>query len=210
MASRTVQLAKAVDVASLAFGEPKAMSSGQKMIDITHADGSVLLVQTPALRCPFGVRPSGLDGVDKWTMDLECYDAAEDSDRGVFVLLKDLQARFTEEAGRRGWTRATSQFVSSLKYGKDEKYPPLFKINVPKRFGKFACAAFDAATKKELDLAATDLAKARVTAILQCSGAWISPDGERCGVSWRVAQIKAEGAKDAEPDAVFSPYAFLE
>jgi hypothetical protein len=215
-AMSTVQRAKDVDAGRLRFGAPKALGSGQKMIDVQTEAGRPLLVQTPPLRCPFGIRASNLDGVDKSTMDLECYDVGEDADRSLFDMLKTLDARVLDEALAHGWCAGAkdaeelaARYATSYRFGKDPKYPPMCKVNVPKKAGRIACQAFDAVAKKELDLSKTDISRARVTAILQCSGVWVSPSGDRFGTSWRVAQLKVEGGAPAG-DAAGETYAFLE
>jgi hypothetical protein len=92
--------------------------------------------------------------------------------------------------------------------GNRKPYPPTVKVALRKKGDAFETVFFDS-DKKQIqlkDVPVEDLIVKRmtVTALIECTGVWISSVG--CGLSWKAKQVKVV----ARPDGVGRGYGFVD
>ena len=104
-------------------------------------------------------------------------------------------------------------YKPTVKFSEDENgnrkpYPPTVKVALRKKGDAFETVFFDS-DKKQIqlkDVPIEDLIVKRmtVTALIECTGVWISSVG--CGLSWKAKQVKIV----SRPDGVGRGYAFVD
>jgi hypothetical protein len=214
----TILLPHQINMSSIRYGAVKVLPSGGKSMYISHIDATgnsvPLMIQTPEMRSPFGLSrwdktEKGSDGIEKESFKYDLllgfdgketrenlatfYDQIEKLDK---KMVHDCMENSLNWLGKKYTSLEVIQelYTPMIRYSRDkntgeinEKYAPTFKITVPFRDGKFQCNAYGP-DKKEIDLSTINLQGARITAIIQCVGAWFV--GRKFGVSFKVAQLK--------------------
>ena len=141
----------------------------------------------------------------------------------VFDALDNLDNRVVAECVDKNWLKKpgmTHQILKQMKlykptvkFSEDENgnrkpYPPTVKVALRKKGDAFETVFFDS-DKKQIqlkDVPIEDLIVKRmtVTALIECTGVWISSVG--CGLSWKAKQVKIV----SRPDGVGRGYAFVD
>lgn len=213
------RLAKNVDVANIRFGNAKKLDGGGVIVDIAYEDDrNGLYLQTPAVLCPFGARPSTFG--DKWTMDVEVPYVDQVSE--LALVIDQLDDKVVEGIAQNsaGWfgvpmsaEDVAASFSRSMRFGKDKvtggvskQYNPLLKLTMPKRYGKFMTQVYDL-DKRPVQLCQVkspatsemttnvEFKRARVVAIVQPCNIWMN--NKKTGITWKVHQVKiAEAPAD--------------
>lgn len=200
-----------IDLGAIKYGAVKTNNVGGKSIYLSH-NGGPLIVQTPEMRCPFGLSKwdnkkdggeeketfkydllLGFDGMDKRDVLSTLFKKVDSMDKKLKV---DGMENSMNWLGK----KITSDLVIDelytpmIRHSRDkntgeitDKYPPTFKVSVPFRDSKFQCEVYDQ-NDAEVDLASLNLQGARCMVIMQCTGIWVV--GKKYGCSWKVLQMK--------------------
>lgn len=203
---------KDLDLDKLTYSAPKLQDSGAKSIYISY-DGAPLIVQTPRMACPFGIKkwsndPKNADKVDKVNLELSFKGAAEKVAIGrALEVFQKLDAKLLDDAlvNSMAWFKrkyTSTDVVEALytplvRYSKDketgvrtDKYPPTMRVNMPHVNGQVTCDVYNAAQQPIPDICVVETKGAQVRAIIQCTGVWVA--GGKFGCSWKVVQVCVE------------------
>ena len=203
------------DASNITYSEPRVLDNNGKVIYVSY-NKKKLIMQTPEMDVPFGLSKQSFDGKDKYSLDLSFKGKDNREVLGKFFNgLKSLDRKFIEDgfANSQKWFKKTFKSIDSIeeamytplvKFPKDkegnitDKYPPTIRITVPHDGTKFLCDVYDH-NKNIVDLATIDTKGAKISAIVQCSGLWVSG---KYGSTWKVVQMKVT------PPARIKGYAF--
>lgn len=209
-----ITLPKDVDVSKITYAAPKTLDNGGKMIYMNYK-GKPFIMQIPILDAPYGVTRWASDrGFDKINLDLSFGNNTE-----FKSIIDSIDNKLIDDglANAQTWFKkklATREVVEALysplvKHSKDKdtgeisnKYPPTMRFQIPQKAGKVACEVYDGKCEK-IDLDKIDTKRAKVTAIVQCSGIWIA--GGKYGCTFKVLQMKIVPSSN-----IFKEYAFID
>ena len=209
------------DASCLTFGDIKALQSGAKSVNVTY-DGRPLVMQVSNLDLPYGLNVDDKYGPVKYSINLSLRDYdSNPKTKAVFEALEALDNRVTSECIEKNWLRKpgmTQQILKQMKlykptvkFSEDENgnrkpYPPTVKVSLRKKNEKFETVFYDVDKKEIKDVPVEDLIVKRmtVTALIECTGVWISSVG--CGLSWKAKQVKIV----SRPDGVGRGYGFVD
>jgi len=209
------------DASNVTFGEIKVLGSGAKAANLSY-EGRPLVMQVSNLDLPYGLNVEDKYGPTKYSMNLSLRDYdSNPKTKAVFDALEALDNRVTSECIEKNWLRKpgmTQQILKQMKlykptvkFSEDENgnrkpYPPTVKVALRKKNEKFETVFYDADKKEVKDVPIEDLVVKRmtVTALIECTGVWISSVG--CGLSWKAKQVKIV----SRPDTVGRGYGFVD
>jgi hypothetical protein len=205
--NNTIVRAKDFDASKVTFSDVKAFgNNGGKIVYVSYGR-SPLILQTPAMRAPFGVSKWENDGAPpKFTLDMS-FQGMESSrsTQAFYDALEKMDARMIDDGfdNQATWFRGkkyTSKdivealYTPIVKHARDrdtgertDRYAPTMKVNVPFRDGAFGCEVYDAERNK-IDLRNVETKGSTVTAIVQCTGVWFV--GGKYGLSFKALQLK--------------------
>jgi hypothetical protein len=207
--------AREIEVSDLEFSDLRPYGKGQ--IAYVNYNSKPLVIQTPLMKCPYGVSKFEADGDRvKYSLDLSFGGDAK-SITEIKNLLEAIDDRVLDESTKKSlqWFKKKNQsrdvsqalFTSSVKVATEngeptDKYPPTFKTKVANYDGKFKCLCFND-TKEPIDN--SDLISLvgkgqSVRALVKLSGIWFA--GGKFGVTWELQQLKLT------PRAQIKDYAF--
>lgn len=203
-------LPRAVDVAAVTFGPARQRDTGQRAVALL-LHGRALTVQTPELEAPFGLRKWGGNGErEKGTLELAVAAAPHDATAVAFHdMLAALDALVVAQAFDKSaaWFKkrhdsreaVAALYTPMLRPASSDRYPPSLRLNLPIREGRYECEAVPA------DLDAVNTVRARVSAVMQCTGVWIA--GGRFGCAWRALSVRVTPAAPRLSGYAFVPVA---
>ena len=221
--------AKALNATSVQVGEMKVVNeeTGFKRAYLNNAHGGMLLVQTPWLKSPGGIREPPEEyaqpGKTKYSLSfvLDGFRGETPETAAFFNELEALDDHLIEAcvANSQAWfgkkklsqevlKEAMFQPTVPVKVKDDGQENVWFKVDVPCYDGEWKCAAYpqvdDAADRECLtdDLDNYVTGKVMARAIIQCKGLWSA--GGRIGCNWKVVQLEYQ----ADAGGVPSGYAF--
>ena len=210
-------------VSNVKYSQVRTLDNGGKVIYLSH-DGAPIVLQTPEMYAPFGINKGweSKDGKEqssnKVTLDLSFKGKETRPVLNKFFenfveldnkLVKDgadnsaawLKKKYTE-------TVVKEFYTPTIRYSKDkntgeisDKYPPTFKVTLPKKDGKYAFETYNKDGQK-IELDESQLKGAKVSAIIQCLGIWVA--GQKYGLSWKVLQFRVS------PQSRINGYSFKE
>ena len=214
-------LASEFDASNLSFGELRTLQSGAKSVNLSYA-GRPLVMQVSNLDVPYGLNAEDKYGPTKYSFNLSLREFDSNPKvKAVFEALDGLDTRVMAECVEKNWLKKpgmTQQILKQMKlykptvkFSEDENgnrkpYPPTVKVALRKKNDKFETVFYDAEKKEIKDVPIEDLIVKRmtVTALLECTGVWISSVG--CGLSWKAKQVKVV----SRPDGVGRGYGFVD
>ena len=218
MSAPQIVKAKELNVKNISYSEPKSLQNGGKAVYVNY-DGKPLILQTPKMRCPFGMSvyedgeypkyslPLSFSGMDGNESLNKFHEVLENFDK---KLLKDgvKNSMLWFKKKKQSLEVCKALYSPQIKQSLDEngepngKYPDTIKVKLPWRDDKFLCDAYD--SNRELiegDLKKVLVKGSQVQALIQCVGLWFA--GGKYGCSWKVVQMKIT------PAAGVSGYSFL-
>ena len=216
-------LASEFNASNLSFGELKQLTSGAKAVNLSY-EGKPLVMQVSNLDVPYGLNTEDKFGPTKYSFNLSLREFDSNPKvKAVFDALDNLDNRVVAECVDKNWLKKpgmTHQILKQMKlykptvkFSEDENgnrkpYPPTVKVALRKKGDAFETVFFDS-DKKQIqlkDVPIEDLIVKRmtVTALIECTGVWISSVG--CGLSWKAKQVKIV----SRPDGVGRGYAFVD
>lgn len=200
-----------IELDNIKYGAVKSNVVGGKSIYLSH-NGTPLIVQTPEMRCPFGLskwdnKKDGSEEKESFKYDLLLGFDGMDTREILSTFFKkieglDKKLKVDGMENSMSWLgkKITSDLVIDelytpmIRHSRDknsgeinDKYPPTFKVTVPFRDSKFQCDVYDQ-NNNEVDLSTLNLQGARCMVIMQCTGIWVV--GKKYGCSWKVLQMK--------------------
>ena len=214
-------LASEFDASNVSFGEVRSLQSGAKSVNLNYA-GRPLVMQVSNLDVPYGLNAEDKYGPTKYSLNLSLREFDSNPKvKAVFEALDGLDNRVMAECVEKNWLKKpgmTQQILKQMKlykptvkFSEDENgnrkpYPPTVKVALRKKNDKFETVFYDAEKKEIKDVPIEDLIVKRmtVTALLECTGVWISSVG--CGLSWKAKQVKVV----SRPDGVGRGYGFVD
>lgn len=214
----------ALDATAIKVGEMKVVNedTGFKRAYLNNANGGMLLIQTPWLKSPGGIREPPEEyaqaGKTKFNLSfvLDGFRGENPETAEFFKQLDALDNHLIDTcvANSLSWfgKKKLSQevlkeamFNSSVpvKTKDDGQENVWFKVDVPCYDGEWKCAAYpqtDDATERQCQT--TDLdklvsGKVMARAILQCKGLWSA--GGRIGCNWKVVQLEYQADAGSAP-----------
>ena len=221
--------AKALNATSVQVAEMKVVNedTGFKRAYLNDANGGPLLVQTPWLKSPGGIREPPEEyaqaGKTKFNLSfvLDGFRGENPETAAFFNELEALDDHLIEACvancqpwfGKKKLThevlkQAMFQPSVPVKTKDDGQENVWFKVDVPCYDGEWKCAAYpqvDDAVDRECqtdDLDNYVTGKVMARAILQCKGLWSA--GGRIGCNWKVVQLEYQADTGGAP----SGYAF--
>lgn len=199
-----------LNVNDIKFSEPKLLGDKGARQVLLSVGTAQLCLHTPKMRLPFGLSCYEEPGKDpKYELNL-AFDNM-DSNPGIKEFhdkIKEFDACIKKNAMKhcQQWLKKKDIseevidefFTDSVKYSKNKEtgelntqYSPTFKVKVPYYSGNFACEVFDHERKQLKDDIKEVIQRGhRVTAIIKCTGIWIS--ASRFGCSWKLQQLKLD------------------
>jgi hypothetical protein len=195
--------ASEIDVNKLEFSELRPYGKGS-MCYINY-DSKPLVIQTPSMKCPFGLSHFVSDGErSKYSLDLS-FGGDSEKVKLLKTVLDSIDDRVLDESTKNSlaWFKKKSQsrdvaqalYTTSVKVATDngeptDKYPPTFKTKVPNYEGKFKTLCYD--DNKEVldntDMSALIPKGQTVKALVKLSGIWFA--GGKFGLTWELQQLK--------------------
>lgn len=207
--------AREIDVAALEFSDLRPYGKGQ--IAYVNYKSKPLLVQTPLMKCPYGLSKfeGDADRV-KYSLDMS-FGGDCKKITALKELLEAVDNRVLDESTKKSlpWFKKKNQsrdvsqalFTPSVKVATEngeptDKYPPTFKTKVSNYEGKFKVLCFN--DEKEsldnMDLPNLVGKGQSVRGLVRLSGIWFA--GGKFGVTWELQQLKLT------PRAQIKDYAF--
>lgn len=215
-----------LDVSKITYSEPKAMgTSGAKTLYINYGGqdkDSLIVIHTPKMKMPYGVSVFTEPGKNpKYTLDLSFGDHENNEKlKQFYEAITNIEEKLIGDAKKNSlaWFKKKTMsedvirtiFTSSIKRSKDKdtgevnnKYPPTLKVKINYWDDEFKCSVWDHTRKKLEGDITQNLTKGQsVTAIVKCSGVWLS--GGKFGITWQIQQVKLD-----KPQSLIG-YAFRE
>ena len=152
----TVIKAENFEPEELKYGDVKKTASGGKSVYLNTTDDNGLIIQTPYMRTPFGIKTFEEEGT-KWTLELSF------NDTNSSQKFLDSLNKFDEKLLNDGVSNSLPWFskkdvsvdvlkalyTTQVRLSKDRstgepdgRYPPTFRIKIPFYDGKFNCKVF--------------------------------------------------------------------
>tara|TARA_Y100000389_G_scaffold201500_1_gene244371 strand:- start:7070 stop:7819 length:750 start_codon:yes stop_codon:yes gene_type:complete len=209
--------ASEIDVNELEFSELRPYGKGQ--IAYVNYKSKPLVIQTPSMKCPYGLSHFTADGErSKYSLDLS-FGGNSKNIGTLKEVLESIDEKVLDESTKKSlaWFKKKSQsrdvsqalYTSSVKVATEngeptDKYAPTFKTKVPNYDGKFKVQCYDD-EKKPLDN--TDMSSLipkgqAVRALVKLSGVWFA--GGKFGITWELQQLKLT------PRSQIKDYAFAD
>ena len=209
--------AREIDVSALEFSDLRPYGKGQ--ISYVNYKSSSLVIQTPIMKCPYGLSKFDADGDRvKYSLDLS-FGGDSKNITDLKKLLEDVDDRVLNESTKKSlqWFKKKNQsrdvsqalFTTSVKIATEngeptDKYPPTFKTKVANYEGKFKCLCFD---DNKVSIDNSDLVNLvgkgqSVRALVKLSGIWFA--GGKFGIIWELKQLKFT------PQTQLADYAFID
>ena len=193
--------------------KPIVMDSGAKLVWVGYDhSGSPknLVLQTPQMTVPFGMNSYEGGEYPKYSMELSFGDLEKDKNLKAF---HDNMCEFDEhliDAGVKNsmaWfkkKKASADVIDAMynrcvKVPTDKEtgeeltqYPKRLRIKLPFKDGKFECKVFDTEGKEITDKPMEEVLarNAKVKAIIQCVGMWVSASNYMC--QWKLLRAEVE------------------
>jgi hypothetical protein len=209
------------DIKNLKVGNVRTLDNGGRTVYVSY-NGAPLIVQTPEMFTTSGLKKwekenNGVMDVS-YTMELSFKGRDERPTLQCFYdMLISMDKRFKEEGMKQSQSffkkKISSmevideKYTDQVRYSKDEsgnitdKYPPTFRLKLPYRNNKFGMEVYNK-KREQIDITEVPTKGARIVAIVQCLGLWIS--GGSFGCTWKLIQVQVT------PPAYIKGFAFKE
>ena len=191
-----------IDVSSLKYSEMRPYGGQAKIIFVSHDDKPVVL-QTPAMKCPYGLGRFDDGERSKYSLDLSFGGNTKSVEKLKDVLEKiDDKVLNDSTKNSLAWFKKKSQsrdvsqalYSSSVKVATEngeptDKYPPTMKVKVPHYDNEFRVQVYDDAKERLSSDLNTVITKGQmVRAIVKLVGIWFA--GGKFGITWELCQLK--------------------
>lgn len=213
MSSNDIIIAKKFDANNVSYGEVKKNPKTQgKSIYINYGGpGKSIILQTPEMRCPFGIKqwPGENGSPDKYDINLS-FDgrSVEGPVKTFFDVLNSLDDKLVDDTmiNSKKWFGkpfpnrevVEALYSKTVRFSKDKetgeistKYEPTFKATLPMKEGAFDVTVWDQQSRTELDLQEIidngSSRGAHIKLLVSLTGVWIV--GNKFGLTWKVKQM---------------------
>ena len=207
-----IQLATDFDPSVIRVGDVEKTRKGGKIVYLSNADGSRIVLQTPTMPLPFGVTPYEVGGdIQSYSLDLSFRHAESDEKVGAFLnVVRKLDAylidvateRSEEWFGKKQSRELIEEFYRKvLNDRRPGEYPPTVKAKVSVNSMGEPVAQFFDETRQSTSL--DNFSKgATIKTIVELGSVWFV--NKTFGVTFRVSQAQVV----QKPSAVGKAYAF--
>ena len=217
MSSPIVQ-PSAFSVSKVSISQPKVLDSGAKLAFLNYGERASLVMQTPSLQSPFGLKDSSTfdkNSAPKYSIDLALRGYQENPKvKSFFDSLTALDEYMIDQGVKNSklWFKADMKrevveafYTRTVKFGRDKEgnqtpYPPNVKLQLRKRRDRdeFETDFYDEKSKtdpnakpiKGVPVDEMLVKKVEVTALMQCTGVWFA--GGKFGLSWKAVQVRLD------------------
>jgi len=193
--------------------EVNTLKSGIKKAYVNYNGRASLYLETPFMHCPFGIKEETNEGETKYKLELSFRDEESDPSVAEFRAILDAMDQLAEKTALENtltYFKKNHPLVlikefhkPCVRIQKESKYAPTFRLNLPFREGAFDMKVYDTNKNKVdmLELVRTNTKGASVTAIIQCTGFWMS--GAGFGYTWKVHQMMIRQSVNSIPEFAF-------
>ena len=214
-----VRFANEIDVSKIKYSEMKAFGDHAKIMYLLNEDNHPIYIQTPKMRCPYGLGRFDDGERTKYTLDLSFGTKNTKHINQLKELLENIDNKILDDSvsNSQAWFKKKKQskdvsqalFSHSVKVATEDgeptdKYPPTFKLKISKNKDEsFRVGCYDSEpphSKLESDLPYLLQKGKMVQAIVKLSGVWFA--GGKFGVIWELFQICVS------PNTQISEYSF--
>ena len=190
---------------NVVYSDLKKTPSGGKQVHVNYGETQGLVMQTPSMRCPFGIKSYDDESV-KYTLELSFGNFSEGDQLEAYhnameefddKLLEDGVSNSMSWFGKKGVSKEVLKalYTPQLRVSKDKetgepdgKYPPTVRIKIPYYEGKWQCKVFDENKNRiEGDLKDVLVPGCEVKALLKCGGLWFISG--KYGCTWKAIQL---------------------
>lgn len=212
MSSNDIIKAKDFDANNISYGDVKVnpKTKGKSIYINYGGPGKSIILQTPEMRCPFGINKwVGENGApDKYDINLS-FDGRnmEGPVKTFFDVLNSLDDKLVDDTtiNAKKWFGkpmpnrevVEALYSKTIRFSKDKdtgeintKYEPTFKATLPIKDGKFDVTVWDY-QRNELDIneiiESGSSRLAQVKLLVSLTGIWVV--GTKFGLTWKVKQI---------------------
>lgn len=229
MSSNDIIKVKDFDVNNISYGDVKVnpKTKGKSIYINYGGPGKSIILQTPEMRCPFGINKwNGENGApDKFDINVSFDGRNVDGPiKTFFDVLNALDDKLVDDTtiNAKKWFGkpmpnrevVEALYSKTIRFSKDKetgevntKYEPTFKANLPLKDGKFDVTVWDY-QKRELDIneimESGSSRGAQMKLLVSLTGIWVV--GTKFGLTWKVKQIIINRA----PPRIGKECAFIE
>merc|ERR1712072_190425 len=206
---------------NVVYSDLKKTPSGGKSVFVNNGENQGIVMQTPSMKCPFGVK-SYDDESQKFTLELSFGQNMEDNkaNKGFHDALEQFDEKLLEDGvdnsmswfAKKGVSKDVLKalYTPQLRLSKDRetgepdgRYPPTFRLKIPYYEGKWQCKVFDENKNKiEDDLRDVLVPGCEVKALIKCGGLWFVSG--KYGCTWKALQLVVKRPQG------FNNYAFID
>lgn len=202
-----VRYPKDIDVSKIKYSDLKSFGDHAKIMYMTHEDGNPIYIQTPKMRCPYGLGRFDDGEKTKYTLDLSFGTQSFKNIKKLKTLLENIDNKILDDSTtnslewfkKKKQSRDVSQalFSPSIKVATEDgeptdKYPPTFKVKISKKKDEsFRVDCYDSEppnTKLDADLPFLLQKGKTVEGVIKLGGIWFA--GGKFGVTWELIQIR--------------------
>ena len=201
--------------------KPSVLDSGAKYVWVGYK-GKNMVVQTPYMEVPFGLSKYDKGDYPKYSLELSFKGVDDNKDiKSLYEKLSEIDEKLVEDGVKNSmaWFKkknakkdvVQAMFNPVIKVPTDKdsgeeltQYPKRMRLKVPFKDDKFDCEVFDTEGQpidKPLD--EVFVRGAKVKAIIQCVGLWISSGNYNC--QWKLVRCQVDvpktGSNDFLPDS---------
>lgn len=208
--------AKNIDISKVSFSTPRPLDNGAKLVYVNYNDGR-FTIQTPWMTMPWKMGVYTESEYPKYSIDMSFRGMDENPDMKAFHdKFKELEQTIIDGGHKNcaSWLKKdpkTSReviealFNPMLKVSKDKetglpdgKWPPIFKLKVPRRDGTWEFKLFNKDgteykindADEPVDVEELFIKNTKVRCIIQCVGLWIASGSYMC--QWKVTRAEVE------------------
>ena len=206
---------------NVSYSDLKKTPSGGKSVYMNNGDTQGIVMQTPSMKCPFGIKSFDEES-QKFTLELSFGQNFEEnkSNKGFHDALDKFDEKILEDGVENSMSWFSKKGVSKdvlkalytpqLRVSKDRetgepdgKYPPTFRLKIPYYDGQWQCKIYDENKNKiEDDLRDILVAGCEVKALVKCGGLWFVSG--KYGCTWKALQLIVKRPQG------FTNYAFID
>merc|ERR1711959_599488 len=203
---------------NVVYSDLKKTPSGGKQIFVNNGESQGIVMQTPSMKCPFGVKSYDEES-QKFTLELSFGQNLE-SNKVIHDALEQFDEKLLEDGvensmawfAKKGVSKDVLKalFTPQLRVSKDKetgepdgRYPPTFRVKIPFYEGKWQCKVYDENKNKiDEDLRDVLVPGCEVKALIKCGGLWFVSG--KYGCTWKALQLVVKRPQG------FSEYAFID
>ena len=196
--------------------KPSVLDSGAKYVWIGYKKKN-MVVQTPYMEVPFGLSKYDNGDYPKYSLELSFQGMEDDKEiKSLYDKLSEIDKKLVDDGVKNSisWFKkknpkkdvVEAMFNPVIKVPTDKdtgeeltQYPKRMRLKIPFKDDKFDCEIFDTESKPiDKPLEEVLVRGAKVKAIIQCVGLWISSGNYTC--QWKLLRCQVDVPKTGSND----------